>query len=49
MPISQLEGCLKNPLDRFLKEPMLFQLVLKMKPLRKSFPVLRQKPTQILS
>ena len=48
MPISQTEGYFKNGYYRFLEEPMLFLLALKWNLLEKRFPVLRQKPTQIL-
>ena len=43
MPISQTESYFKNPLYRFLGEPMLFPLHLKWK-----LYASMQKPTQIL-
>ena len=48
MPISQTEGYFENPLYRVLEEPMFFLLALKWNLQKKRFPVLRQKPTQIL-
>ena len=35
MPVSQTGGYFKNPLNRFLEEPILF-LLLKVEPLKKS-------------
>ena len=42
MPISQMEGCFKNP---YFKRTYALSVDFKMKPLQeKRFPVLRQKP-----
>ena len=50
MPISQMEGHFENLLYRFSKEPILFLLALKwnLVSMKKGFPMLRQKPTEIL-
>ena len=52
MPISQTVSYFKNLYYGFLEEPMAFLLALKrglvLKP-KKRFPLLRQKPTQILA
>ena len=48
MPISETEGYFENLWCRFVEEPMLFLLVLNIISEIKGFPVLRQKPIQIL-
>ena len=53
MPITQTESYFENLFHRFLEKPILFLLALKWKPKRETsketrFPILRQKPTQIL-